>query len=103
MLSELRGCTGTVYVIYFLHPGYKTGLSASYLQNRFDGSIIYFPEENHPASVTMSWMVFGLSGLVIVVVAQLPKCIVSHKISFQFSLIVQIQQDCNRSHHILEY
>ena len=39
----------------------------------------------------------------IVVVAQLRKCVVSHEISFQFSLIVQIQQDCNRSHHILEY
>ena len=40
-----------------------------------------------------------------VVVAQFVKCVVvtDHEISFQFSLIVQIQQDCNRSHHILEY
>ena len=52
-----------MYVIYPLQPGYKTGLSASYLQNRFDGFIIYFPQENHPASMTMAWIVFGLSGL----------------------------------------
>ena len=52
-----------MYVIYLLQPGYKTGLSASYLQNRFDGFIIYFPQENHPASLTMGWIVFGLSAL----------------------------------------
>ena len=39
-------------------------------------------------------------GKTYVVVVQLRKCVVSHEISFQFSLIVQIQQDCNRSHHI---
>ena len=38
-----------------------------------------------------------------VVVAQLLKCLVSHEISFQFSLIVHVQQDCTRSHHILEH
>ena len=41
-----------------------------------------------------------IATIMLVVVAQLPKCIVSHEISFQFSLIVQIQQDCNRSDHI---
>ena len=52
-----------MYVIYPLQPGYKTGLSASYFQNRFDGFIIYFSQENHPASLTIGWIVFGLSGL----------------------------------------